>query len=164
MDQQPIQPPMPIQDPFYGQFSGPSFLPQLPVGNSQSQMIAELLNDDNVPEEIRREFYWVFSRDNSLTFLDEDRKQMKMMSFDISKIDTMNSTGYFDFDFDSEKKFSIMRNALDTKLDRSLGLKGEIKNERTVQQSQFNESRNFSTAQSQDMQRAGFLQRLTGRR
>jgi hypothetical protein len=166
MDQQPQQAP-PVaqyQDPFYGQFSGPSFLPPIPVGNNQSQMIAELLSDENVPEQKRADFWWVFSRDNSLTFLDLTRKQMKMMSFDIIKIDTMNSTPYYDFDFDHERDFTIMRNAFETKLDRSLGIQGEVKNERTVQQSQFMESRSFSASQNQDMQRQGWLGKIIGRR
>ena len=59
--------------------------------------IAEsLLNDNEVPDKIKDQHWWVFHKDNTLTFLDEERKKMKMLSFDIAKIDILNTTPYYD--------------------------------------------------------------------
>jgi hypothetical protein len=122
-----------------------------------------LLNDNEVPEEIRKKHWWVFHKDNTLTFLDEERKRMKLLSFDIAKIDILNTMPYYDYTFEEELNFTIMRNVFETKLDRALGFKGTAqKNERIVLQSQFQESRNIQDSDGQ--MKEGFFKRLLGRR
>ena len=85
-----------------------------------------------------------------------------MITFDILKIDSLNSMAWYDYDFDSELKWNIMRNSFETKLDRALGTtNSQQKNERTVEQSQFTESR--AITQHEDplsYQREGFIKRL----
>lgn len=133
---------------------------------SSSSMAEQLLNDDEVPKEIRRNRWWIFHKDNTLTFLDEKRKASKLINFDITKIDILNSTPYYDYTFSKEMEFGILRNVFETKLDRALGFgKGaNIKNERTMLQSQFTESRQINDNGSQSNIQHGFFKRLLGRR
>ena len=129
--------------------------------------IAEaLLNDSEVPESIRKEHWMVFHKDNTLTFLDPDRKQSKLLNFDIMKIDALNSMPYYDYTFDVEMKWGILRNVFETKLDRALGHAGgqNIKNERIVLQSQFSEQRQISEQSNGNMMQGSFFKRLLGRR
>jgi len=122
-----------------------------------------LLNDNEVPEETRRKFWWVFHKDNTLTFLDEDRKRNKLLSFDIAKIDILNTMPYYDYTFEKELDFTVLRNVFETKLDRAFGFKGTAqKNERIVLQSQFQENRQINDSEGQIKE--GFFKRLLGRR
>lgn len=132
-------------------------------GGGMSEM---LLSDASVPEPFRKKYWWVFNRDNVLTFLDEGRKSAKMMSFDIAMIDTMNSMGSFDdYTFATELQHGLIRNMLDVKLDRAVGFKGTgTKNERIVLQSQFSEARHINEAGDTDSVKSGFFKRLLGRR
>lgn len=149
-----------MNDPFT-QIGG-TLPPNISMPNEQPQMLTALHDDSTVGAKLKREFFWVFARDNALTFLDEERKQSKMITFDILKIDTLNATPWYDYDFDEELKWNIMRNSFETKLDRSLGTtNSQQKNERTVEQSQFTESR--AITQHEDplsYQREGFIKRL----
>lgn len=128
--------------------------------------IAEsLLNDNEVPEEIRKKFWFVFHKDNVLTFLDENRKSSKLLNFDITKIDILNSIPYYDYTFDTELQFGVLRNIFETKLDRALGFKSQnVKNERIVLQSQFSENRQITEMGDSNMVKEGFFKRLLGRR
>ena len=138
-------------------------MPDMPISYGGG-MADSLLNDTEVPENIRKQFWYVFHKDNTLTFLDEERKQSKMLNFDITKIDFLNSIPYYDYDFDVEMEFGILRNVFETKLDRALGVKGgNIKNERLVLQSQFSENRQINENDNGDM-KEGFFKRLLGRR
>lgn len=151
------------QDPFaLDQYRNMSML-DVPV--SYGGGIAEsLLNDNEVPDEVKKEFWYIFHKDNTLTFLDDDRKASKLLNWDIIKIDILNSIPYYDYDFDKELKFSVLRNVFETKLDRALGFKGQnIKNERIVLQSQFSEQRQISENSSGQI-KEGFFKRLLGRR
>jgi len=125
-----------------------------------------LLSDNEIPELLRKKYWWIFNKDNILTFLDENRKKSKMMSFDISIIDSMNSMGsYEEYDFDTELQYNLMRNSLDTKLDRAVGFKNSnMKNERVILQSQFSEAKQISEVGSQENIKQGFFKRLLGRR
>src|SRR6056297_1055906 len=79
--------------------------PDVPV-NYGGGMADILLSDNEVPEILRKKYWWIFNKDNVLTFLDEPRKQAKMMAFDVSIIDTMNSMDSFnDYTFDSELQY-----------------------------------------------------------
>ncbi len=140
-------------------------VPDAPIGYGGG-MVESLLNDNEVPEDIKERNWFVFHKDNVLTFLDEQRKMSKLMNFDIIKIDILNSTPYYDYTWEKELEFSILRNVFETKLDRALGFKGSnIKNERIVLQSQFQESRQINEDGSgRDMIREGFFKRLLGRR
>lgn len=139
--------------------------PDVPVSYGGG-MAEVLLSDNDVPEVIRKKYWWIFNKDNVLTFLDEPRKQNKMMSFDIAVIDMMNSMDSFDdYTFDSELQYGLMRNALDVKLDRAVGFKGSnMKNERIILQSQFSESRAISEDGNSGTVKEGFFKRLLGRR
>lgn len=123
-----------------------------------------LLNDNEVPKAIREKYWFVFHKDNTLTFLDEERKRSKLLNFDIAKIDILNTTPYYDYTFDQELQFTVLRNVFETKLDRSLGFKGSAqKNERIVLQSQFSENRNINENEQSNI-KEGFFKRLLGRR
>ena len=136
-----------------------------PIAINQPNMIRELLEDDNIDTSIKKKWYWVFNKDNILTFLDTERRNSKLNNFDISKIDEMNATPYMGYTFEKEAEYNVIRNMFETKIDRATGIKNAagIKNERIIQQSQFNEVRNISE-ENNDRQRDGFMKRLLGRR
>lgn len=129
-------------------------------------MAEVLLSNKEVPQILRDKYWWIFNNDNILTFLDENRKHSKMLALDIAMIDAMNSmSSYDDFTFDTELQQGLMRNAFDTRLDRSVGFKGgNIKNERVILQSQFTESRAINEDGNMGNVREGFFKRLLGRR
>lgn len=136
-----------------------------PIMDTGSKMIDALLSDENVKEKLRKKYFFVFGRDNSLTFLDDERKASKIMSFDITKIDMLNATPYYDYTFDEEFEWNVMRNIFETKLDRSQGINESVKNERIIQQSQFSENRNIQSQEDGNEEaREGFLKRLLKKR
>lgn len=139
--------------------------PDVPV-NYGGGMADILLSDNEVPEFLRKKYWFVFNKDNVLTFLDEEKKQLKMISFDVSVIDAMNSMeSYDDYTFETDMQYGLIRNALDVKLDRAVGVKGSTtKNERIILQSQFSESRAISEDGSNSQIKEGFFKRLLGRR
>lgn len=152
------------QNPFeVSQFQNVN-LPDMPIG--QPVGLAEsLLNDDEVPDDIKEKFWFIFHKDNVLTFLDEDRKKNKLLNFDICKIDILNTMPYYGYDFSLELMFNLLRNVYETKLDRALGFKGgNQKNERLVLQSQFTEQRQISENGDNSMIKEGFFKRLLSRR
>jgi len=139
-------------------------LPDMPVSFGGG-MTETMLNNSEVPEEIRNRFWYIFHKDNVLTFLDEDRKESKLLNYDIIKIDILNSIPYYDYTFEQELQFDMLRNVLETKLDRALGFKGQnIKNERIMLQSQFSEQRHISETGDGGPIKEGFFKRLLGRR
>lgn len=139
-------------------------LPDTPLSSSGGIPEA-LLGDTNVPEKAKGNFWYVFIKDNILTFLDAERKQDLMLNFDITKIDELNSIPYYDYDFNAEKDWNILRNVYQTKLDRSMGFKGgNIKNERILLQSQFTEQRQISEQNIGSGAKEGFFKRLLGRK
>ncbi len=128
-------------------------------------MAEQLLNDNEVPKIFKNKYWYVFHKDNVLTFLDEQRKQSKMLNIDINKIDILNAMPYYDYTFEQELEFGVIRNIFETKLDRALGLKGgNVKNERIILQSQFQENRQINETGEQGMGRESFFKRLLGRR
>jgi hypothetical protein len=137
--------------------------PDLPV-NYSGNMVEILLSDDTVPEEIRNKYWFVFNKDNVLTFLDNDRKKQKLLNMDIMKIDLLNNTPYYNYNFDQEYELSLIRNVFETKLDRALGTREGVKNERTTLQSQFTEVKNISENSSPEVGSSGFFKKLLGRR
>lgn len=166
MLQQSMGPPpmMMQQNPFSMSPYGGMGLPNTPM-QFGGGMAEQLLNDSEVPKEVRNRHWFIFHKDNALTFLDEERKRMKLLSFDIAKIDHLNTLNYYDYDFEVEKEWTILRNVMDTKLDRALGTKdGNSKNERTVLQSQFTENRMINENEgSNNGIREGFFRRLLKR-
>lgn len=152
------------QNPFaVSQYGGG--MPDAPISYGGG-MAEQLLNDNEVPEKLRIKFWNVFHKDNTLTFLDEKRKMSKLLNFDIMKIDMLNAMPYYDYTFEKELEFGIMRGVYETKLDRALGIKGgNIKNERTMLQSQFHETRQINEGNmGQGNIKEGFFKRLLGRR
>lgn len=151
------------EDPFAMQKYNSVMVPDAPLQFSGG-LTESLLNDNEVPEEVRKKNWWVFHKDNTLTFLDEERKKAKLLSFDIAKIDIMNTMPYYDYNFEKELEFTVLRNVFETKLDRALGFKGTAqKNERIVLQSQFQENRNINDSDNMG-KGEGFFKRLLGRR
>ena len=47
-------------------------IPDVPISYSGG-MSEQLLNDNEVPEEVKTKFWYIFHKDNTLTFLDEER-------------------------------------------------------------------------------------------
>jgi hypothetical protein len=137
-------------------------IPETPISFGGG-MAEQLLNDNEVPEKIRKAYWFVFHKDNVLTFLDEERKRSKLMNMDIIKIDMLNSIPYYDYTFDLELQLNVIRNIFETKLDRALGGKSNVLNERKALQSQFSENKQISEM-GQSPIREGFLKRLFNRR
>jgi len=154
---------MPQDNPFAAEQYRNVGVPNVPLQYGGG-MAETLLNDNVVPEAIKEKYWFVFHSDNVLTFLDEDRKRSKMLNFDIAKIDILNSMPYYDYTFEREFEFGVLRNVFETKLDRALGFKGAIKNERIVLQSQFTEQKQISEHGTDGQIREGFFKRLLGRK
>lgn len=152
-------------NPFAGEQYRNVNMPDAPV--SFGGGIAEsLLNNEEVPEKVRKEYWNVFHKDNVLTFLDEERKASKLLNWDIQKIDILNTVPYYQYTFEKELELDILRNVYETKLDRALGFKGSsTKNERIVLQSQFTEARQISEdGSSGSIIKEGFFKRLLRRK
>jgi len=156
-------PPQDIDNPFnamdYRQFQGPDV--PVSMGNNMAEA---LLSDDIVPEEIKSRYWHVFHRDNVLTFLDAERKRQKLLNMDIMKIDLLNQTPYYQYNFENEYEMSVIRNVYETKLDRALGTRDGVKNERTTLQSQFTENKNISEVSQNEVSTTGFFKKLLGRK
>ena len=168
-DNSPVEPKQPVMvpdvsDPFEQERFQDVNLPDAPVSYGGG-MTDALINDSEVPKAVREKYWFVFHKDNTLTFLDEARKKSKLLNFDIMKIDILNATPYYEYDFDKELEFGILRNVYETKLDRALCLKGgNNKNERVMLQSQFSEQRHVNENSDGDAIKSGFFKRLLGRR
>ena len=88
----------PFNDPRYGSVN----MPDQPIQHGGG-MVEKLLNDDVVPDEIKAKHWQVFHPDNTLGFLDEQRKRSKLLNFEISKIDTLNCTPYYEYKLEIHK-------------------------------------------------------------
>jgi len=147
-------------------FMDPAFhnnLPDIPVGDQGAAMLNALLSDDNVPMDIRKRYWYVFHRDNTLTFLDEARKASKLLSFDILKIDFLNNLPYYDYTFEAESEWTAARQMFETKLDRALGNK-KGQNERLVIPMTVNETISRVEDNTNSGQKEGFLKRMLQRK
>ncbi len=150
-------------------FNAPQYqnmgVPDTPVqyGGGMADM---LLSDNDIPDVIRKKFWFVFNKDNVLTFLNDEKKQIKLMGYDVAVIDAMNSMdSYDDYTFETDMQYNLVRGAFDVKMDRAVGFKGSsLKNERITMQSQFSENRAIN---EQDMGgnniKEGFFRRLLRR-
>lgn len=148
-----------VPNPFENsQFAGVR-IPDIPLQQSPT-MIDALLNDGNVPEEVRLKFWHAFARDNTLSFLDLSSKRSKLLNYDISKLDTLFSTPYYDYTFEQEGDFNKVRHIFETKLDRALVANG--KNERIMMATQMQEQRHIQEMDTQN-QHHGFWKKLLGR-
>jgi len=147
-------------------FNNPAFsnnLPDLPIADQGAAMLNALLSDETVPTDIRKRFWFVFHRDNTLTFLDPERKASKLLSFDILKIDFLNNLPYYDYTFEAESEWTAARQMFETKLDRSLGNK-KGQNERLVIPMTVNETISRVEDNSNTGQKEGFLKRILQRK
>ena len=157
-------PQMQQQNPFAQSQYSMSNIPDIPISGPPG-IIGQLINDDEVPQVLKENYWFIFHKDNSLTFLDEERKRSKLLNMDIIKIDILNSMPYYDYDFEKEMELNVLRNVFETKLDRALGYRGEaIKNERTLIQSQFSEQRHINEDANSNQIKDSFFKRLLGRR
>lgn len=150
-----------MQDPFKGSSFDDGSLPDVPMVDQGAAMLNALLNDDVVPEKMKEDFWFVFHRDNVLSFLDKERKMSKMLNFDILKIDALHSTPYYDYTFDIELSWNTARQVFETKLDRALGMNG--KNERLTIPMTIQENINRNIPEQPEI-RSGFLKRMLNRR
>ena len=147
-------------------FQNPQFqnsLPDIPIADTGAAMLNALLSDETVPADVRKEFWYVFHRDNTLTFLDELRKSSKLLSFDILKIDSLNATPYYDYTFEKEVKWTAARQMFETKLDRALGNK-KGQNERTVIPMTVSENITRMEDNTTGQSKEGFLKRMLNRK
>lgn len=166
--QSQMQPPMQkhqIQNPFDVAQFGNTGLPDTPI-NMAGGITETILGNTDVPDEIRKPFWYVFIKDNILTFLDNERKEGQMLNFDIVKIDTLNSIPYHEYGFKEELTWNQLRAVYEVKCNRALGFKGKggnPMNERILLNSQFVENRSV-LEQSSTENKGGFLNRLLGRR
>jgi len=164
-DQQEISSQPDQNNPFNAERYRDVGLPDTPISYGGG-MTEVLLSDQDVPKDIKKRFWFIFNKDNVLTFLDEPRKLNKLLNLDIIRIDYLNSIPYYDYTFEKELEFSIIRNIFETKLDRALGYKGgNMKNERIMLNSQFSEQRQISEqSMGNSPVREGFMKRLFSRR
>jgi hypothetical protein len=155
----------PNQNPFNNiQDYGNINLPDIPISNN-NHMIDQILGNKDVPDEIKKQFWYVFSNDTTLSFVDSERKQANMLNFDIIKIDILDSIPYYKYTFNMELQLNILRNIYETKLNRAFGFKSGNKplNERIIMQSQFLEQRNINE-NNDGINKDGFFRKLLGRR
>ena len=150
-----------MQDPFKNSSFDDGNLPDVPMVDQGAAMLNALLNDDVVPEKVKEEFWFVFHRDNVLSFLDKERKISKLLNFDILKIDTLHSIPYYDYTFEKELNWNTARQMFETKLDRALGVGG--KNERLTIPMTIQENINRNVPEQPEI-RSGFLKRMLNRR
>lgn len=152
------------QDPFtMSKYSNSNF-PDTPITYGGG-LTESLLNNDEIPENIRQKYWWVVHKDNVLTFLDDDAMKSKLLNFDIAKIDLLNTTPYYEYTFEKEMELGVLRNVFETKLNRAKGFKGQAqRNERIILQSQFQENRMINDGDSGSPTKEGFFRRLLGRK
>lgn len=145
-------------------FQNPNFqnnLPDIPIQDQGAAMLNALLSDDVVPEEMMKEFWFVFHRDNVLTFLDKERKTSKLLNFSILRIDALNKTPWYEYTFEKEMQWNAARQMFEIKLDRALGANG--KNERLTIPMTIQE--NITKVEDNTQQvKEGFLRRMLSRR
>jgi hypothetical protein len=136
-------------------------LPDAPMVDGGSQMLRILIDGDDIPDRAKRDFFWVYAKDNILTFLDEDRKRQKLLLFDIIKLHSLHNLGYYEYTYGKELEWAEARFMLETRLDRAMGFeKGNRVNERIVEQAQFNEQRQIMSDEGAAVQRPGFFGKI----
>jgi hypothetical protein len=151
------------QNPFPQDLQNQNQIAENPFISEENQMLNSLIQDKSIPKELAKKYWFVFAKDNKLTFLDKERKKNKLLAFDILKLDEMMNQGYYEYNFNNEKEFNEIRLIFDTILDRSLGTSSTQQlNERIIQKSQFAESRSFVSDSNQSV-KGKFFQRLIGR-
>ena len=133
-------------------------------GMQEDHMMNSLTSDKNIPKHILKKYWWVFSKDLVLSFLDDKGKKMKMLAFDIAKIDYLMTLPYYEYTFEIEQELNNVRNIYDIKTDRAVGTEKPNKiNERIAQRSQFAEQR--QTIKQDGVQETGnFLRKILSRR
>lgn len=110
--------------------------------DSTPDLLKGLISNDEFDPKLRKQFSFIFNKDLPLSFQDETSKRMKLLDFDITKIDTLFCTPFDDYTFEMESEFNKLKFILDTKLDRAKGFKDAKRiNERIAQQSQFSEQK-----------------------
>jgi hypothetical protein len=148
----------------FGQYSNTSPGTSLIDLSDENQTINSLLSDKNVPQAVKDKFWWIFSRDITLGFLDEKRKRVKQIDFELCKIDYLNSIPYQEYDFKTEALLNQLRSLFEAKLDRALGT-NDVKqlNERIIQKKIFQEQTQ-NTVNDPNSVKAGFWSRIIGGR
>ena len=130
---------------------------------SEEHMVNTLINTKDIPAKISEKYWWVFSKDIILTFLDKERKKQKLLSFDISRIDYLLTLPYYDYTFEVEHELNTVRSLLDVRLDRALGTENSNQiNERIAQKSQFVEQK--QTISNENGNEPGLFAKLLRRR
>lgn len=120
------------------------------------ELLKGLISNDEFDPEMKRNFSFIFNKDLTLSFQDDEGKRNKLIDFDIIKIDTLFNTPYDDYTFEMESQFNKLKFILDTKIDRAKGFKDAKRiNERIAQQSQFSEQKAIREDTSES--KPGFL-------
>lgn len=127
-------------------------------------MVDSMINNDEVDDDVKRDNWWIFHKDNVLGFMDTERKQSKLLNFDIIKLDKLSTMKRRDYKFSTEVEFDIMRHVLETKLDRAVGISSSANtmNERKSLISMFSETKTV-TENDNSLVREGFLKKLIGK-
>ena len=153
----PSLPPSPFPQGYGGQ------IPDTPIqqDDGTSRMLRLLIDNESTPNSTRKKFHWIHSRDLVLTFLDTERKRDKMLAFEILKLNALNNTPWYEYDFRMEQEWQEERFELEVRCDRALGFdKGNRINERIVQQAQFTEQRQIMHDETANRQVPGFFGKI----
>src|SRR6056297_1253685 len=132
--------------------------------NSTPELLKALISNDSIPTNIKKDHWETFANDLPLSFQTEQTKKLKMIDFDLMKLDDLMAKPYCDYTFDREAMWNKLRLVFETKLDRAVGFKsgGRI-NERLVQQTQFGEQKVVKSVDSTSAP-GGILAGILGRK
>lgn len=132
--------------------------------NSTPELLKALINNDSIPTTIKKDHWETFTNDLPLSFQTEQSRKLKLLDFDLMKLDDLMAKPYSDYTFEREALWNKLRLVFETKLDRAVGFKsgGRI-NERLVQQTQFGEQKLTKTVDSTSAP-GGILAGLLGRK
>jgi hypothetical protein len=126
----------------------------------QANIMDSLVNNDEIPEDIQQKYWYALIKDNTLSFLNAEKRVGKFLNFDISKIDKMFSMPYDEYTFDQEHEFGVVRHVFETKIDRAT-IENQ-KNERIMLATMMTEQRHINDDRTAGG--GGFWRRLLGRK
>lgn len=132
--------------------------PDSPVGIASSDMLRELLSNQEYPDKMISQNPVVFTRDHTLNFYDDLSLKGMILSFDISRNYKRFCEDWFDYDFIKQKEESEARMILESKCNRGKGTSDKNSmNERKAIISHMSENRSTQTLNSSQQGGGGFL-------
>ena len=133
--------------------------------NNTPELLKALMSNASVPKQVLKNNWELFTNDITLSFQTEQTKRLKMMDFDLLKIDSLMSEPYYEYTFEKENLWNKLRMQFEMKLDRATGFKvGGRMNERLVQQTQFGEQKMTKNIESSGSASGLFASMLGKRR